>query len=278
MTTFWLGVAGLLAITLTLLLSPLLRRRPLTDVARERLNVGLYRERLQELEQELAAGELARAEFEASVEELQRDLLSHREGDPAWRQTSSVDLGMALLLGLLLPALAIALYWRVGNPELITGAPVCAAAVTEEMEALMERLNGRLEQNPADVEGWILLGRSYFFLRRFAEAAQAFERAVALTEPHPDPDLLAEYGDALAFTQGGSLEGKPMALVRRALAIDPEARRALWLAGTYAYENGDIAVALSHWRRLAALLPPGDDFAPAVQEAIAEAEQGHKRP
>lgn len=48
------------------------------------------------------------------------------------------------------------------------------------VDDLVEPLRQRLLQNPDDVDGWVLLGRSYQFLQREQEAAAAFARARSL--------------------------------------------------------------------------------------------------
>jgi cytochrome c-type biogenesis protein CcmH len=105
-------------------------------------------------------------------------------------------------------------------------------------------------------------------LGRFPAAAEAYTKALALT---PDnPDLLADYADTLGMMQGRHLAGKPLALVERALAIDPKHGKALALAATAAMEAHDPSKALAYWHRLAAQLPPGSDDATQVAAVIAE--------
>src|SRR5690242_3134238 len=80
MISFWLGATLLVAITLGLLLPPLLGRGRWTKVDRDRLNIGLYEHRLAELEKELGGGEVTTDQFEAARGELQRDLLNTTSG------------------------------------------------------------------------------------------------------------------------------------------------------------------------------------------------------
>jgi cytochrome c-type biogenesis protein CcmH len=82
--------------------------------------------------------------------------------------------------------------------------------------------------------------------------------------------LLADYADTLGMAQGRHLAGKPLALIERALAIDPRHGKALALAATAAMEAHDPSKALAYWRRLAAQLPPGSDDATQVAAVIAE--------
>ena len=63
---------------------------------------------------------------------------------------------------------------------------------------MVERLAERLQQEPDNLEGWVMLGRSYFILKRYSEAAQAYANVMALAEEET-PDLLADYAEALAM-------------------------------------------------------------------------------
>jgi cytochrome c-type biogenesis protein CcmH len=50
----------------------------------------------------------------------------------------------------------------------------------QQVEANVDKLAQRLQQNPNDAQGWVMLGRSYIILERFSDAANAFGRAIAL--------------------------------------------------------------------------------------------------
>jgi cytochrome c-type biogenesis protein CcmH len=141
------------------------------------------------------------------------------------------------------------------------------------VRALVDTLAQRLKSRPDDAEGWVLLARSYRALERWDEAAAAYEHASRLLPE--DASLLADYADVLAMTQGRRLEGKPAALAARALAIDPNHRKALALAATAAMQARDFDRAIALWQRLRAQFPGDSDDAKRVDSIIAEV-QGMK--
>jgi cytochrome c-type biogenesis protein CcmH len=116
-----------------------------------------------------------------------------------------------------------------------------------------------------------VLARTYYQLNRFPEATRAYEHAAALMPD--DATLLADYADALAAAQGGALQGKPLELVARALAVDPTQWKALALAGTAAFDRKDYAQAVAYWERMKASVPPGSPIAQSVDASIAEARE-----
>jgi cytochrome c-type biogenesis protein CcmH len=140
-----------------------------------------------------------------------------------------------------------------------------------DVEQMVERLAVRLQKQPDDARGWSTLAHSYYVLGRFAEAAGAYERLLALMPP--DADTLADYADALAMAQGRSLAGKPMDLVRQALMLDPANWKALSMAGTEAFQRGDANAAIGFWSRARAVVPAESDNARMLEANLAEARQ-----
>ena len=64
----------------------------------------------------------------------------------------------------------------------VTPAPTSqdSAANLESVDVLLVGLKQRLEAQPGDVDGWVLLSKSYYHLNRLEEAEAAFEKAKAL--------------------------------------------------------------------------------------------------
>jgi cytochrome c-type biogenesis protein CcmH len=277
MFLFWSLAALLVVVTLAVLLLPLLRRvadAPDADAA----TAAVYRDQKQALDAECADGVITAEERDAAVAEL-----AHRLGEevgvgahraPPARGRSVWMLATVLLLAI--PSAAVMLYARLGKPEAIVAASEGAGHAMSEAQvnALVETLAQRLKSRPDDAEGWTLLARSYHALGRFPEAAQAYARATVLV-PN-DPALLADYADVLAMTQGRRVQGKPAELAERALALDPNQRKALALSATAAMQAGDLDRALALWQRLRAQVADGSNDAAQVDSIIAEVE-GMKR-
>lgn len=169
---------------------------------------------------------------------------------------------------------ALMLYLVLGLPK---GAPTNFPAPTagghdqpQSVENMVERLARRLEENPENGAGWLMLARSYAALGRFAEAARAYARAVAILPEQAD--TLADYADVLAMMQGRTLRGEPEKLALRALAADPENIKALALAGTAAFEREDYKAALSYWKKASSLVPADAEFGASLKRSMADAE------
>lgn len=271
MILFWSIAAALTAAALLFLLPPLLRRRVTGPDRHLASNAAIYREQLAELAAELQRGSIGKEEFERSSQEIERRIIAeHAEAGPA-PATNRPPLAAALAVGLLLPLVVAFGYWQLGNPDAMSGVANEAGHMVsrEQVESLVEKLAARMEQSPNDVEGWVLLGRSLSVLGQHERSAQAYARAVKLS-PN-DAGLLADYADILGMARGRSLEGEPLALVKRALEIDPQHVKALALAGTAEFDRRNFAAAIGYWEKILTLVPPDSEFANSVKGSIAEA-------
>ncbi len=186
-------------------------------------------------------------------------------------------------------AVAVAGYALTGSPSLATrGAPrnppvagnVAADDAAgdadksreiglEQIAQMVDKLAERMKSQPDDVEGWTMLARSYTVLGRFVEAVPAYRHATQL-EPK-NAGLLADFSDVLAAANQGRPTPESLALLDRALALDPRQPKALALAGTIAFERGDYAGAVLQWQKIADALPPDSEFRQQVQANIDEA-------
>ncbi|MGE3571494.1 MAG: c-type cytochrome biogenesis protein CcmI [Burkholderiales bacterium] len=268
MIAFWAVGGALAALALGLVLWPLLRRRDPRAVSRDSANLAIYRDQLRELEADLAAGKLAREDYERSRAELEARVLEDVRGGEAPVARGGAPLAAAAV-GLAVPVVALAVYLAVGTPAAID-APMHDETVTAtEIESMVERLVARLDKNPEDAEGWELLGRSYAVLGRFGESADAYAKA-AVRSPD-DPRLLADFAEALGMARGRSLEGEPARLIERALQLDPNNLKGLALAGTLAFDRGEFELAAGYWERMLPQVPPGSEDAGLIRENVAEA-------
>ena len=285
MLLFWFIATLLVALTLGMLLWPLLRARHVTVAPDDdTAAIAVYRDQKRALDAECAAGAITTSERDTTLAELARRI-SEDVAAPVLSSSSPASAAstaapaprrawvLAVALLLLVPAASFTLYQRLGNPVAAIAATAAGSGTGHEVSerqiaAMVESLAQRLKQNPNDADGWVLLAHSYQALERFAEAADAYAHADALMPNNAS--LLADYADTLAMAQGRRLEGAPAALIQRALASDPKHKKALALAATVALETRDLDTSIAYWRRLAAELPAGSDEARQVADVIAE--------
>lgn len=169
---------------------------------------------------------------------------------------------------------AAAGYGWMGAPSLLSPPPAVVQGAEgeitpQQVEAMIQQLSERMASRPDDLEGWTMLARAYNAVGKPVEAVAAFRKAVALSPK--DAGLLADLADALGASQGRSLAGEPAQLIAQSLALDPTHPKALWLAGTEAFNRQDHAGAARIWERILARLEPQSPVAAQVRDSINEA-------
>jgi cytochrome c-type biogenesis protein CcmH len=267
---FWIIAALLAVAALAFVLPSLLARTRRSAATSSEANVALYRDQMKELDADLAAGTLARQQHEEARREIERRVLEDTAA-AATAPASSSGRATAIALALAVPVLAVALYLAVGNPGALSPqAGEASHGVTRaQIEQMVTGLAARLKENPDDVEGWSMLGRSYSVLDRYPEAAAAYANAVKRSPP--SAQLLADYANALAMAQGQRLEGEPERLIAQALKLEPDNVKALMLAGSAAFERRDFKGAIVHWERILKVVPPDADIVELVKDGIEDA-------
>ncbi len=280
MMTFWVAVVVMSLVASLLLVWPIWKRKVEKPVMeQDQLNVAIFEDRMKELDAELANGVLTEERYEQARNELQRDLLQNTgsgSGTAAVMQSGG-GRWVAPLVAVLVPVVALYVYLQVGSPDIIDKPPMTAQAprhqagdgagqMAGDMETMVKRLQERLQENPEDVDGWVLLGRSMVMLKRYQEAAAAYGKAYELVGDVPE--IMAQYAETLALTQGGRFQGRPLELLERAKKVDPKAPRVLWLLGVVAAQQGDSEKAVGIWNQLLAILPPESEATQMVKASI----------
>lgn len=244
------------------------------------------KEQLRQLQSLHAAGTLDDAAYDRARAEVERrvvervtagdtdDAVSAHRGARPWRLWASVSAAVL--------AIATAGYLWTGSPQAAREAvpPAAVAPATgngtdghamdaQRVEAMVSQLAERLKASPADAQGWAMLARSLTVLGRYQEALPAYEKARALHGD--DATLLVDHADAMAVARGRRIAGEPLALVRRALALDPDNLKALSLAGSEAFERSDYPAALAYWEHARRVAPAGSPYVAPLESGIAEA-------
>lgn len=268
MITFWIFSVAMIIVSLIFLLRPFFLEMKKNEIERSTLNINITKERLAELDAELALDTITQAEYEQTREELEQALLFDIEQDQEEKAIKQVNTNTynrytrsSLLLSV--PVLAVSLYFYLGQPELIDGVKKQAQEQTghangkdgkslESVDALIEKLAAKMKASPEDAEGWFMLARSYMSMGRYKEAVAALEKTNNLVPNNPA--IMLRYADALTMVSGGRLSGKPFELIKKAVAIKPDDPTGLWLIGMAYAEQGQHKKAISYWNLLLAIL------------------------
>jgi len=262
-------LAALLVLAVLAIVLPSQWRVPKVSSAVDRraANLEIFRGQLAELERDRNEGLLADADFDQAKSELQRRLLDEVQPE-ILPKAGGGGRKTALALLVAIPLAAVAAYALLGNPDALDPLRRQARVSPQQIEEMLVKLETRLKTSPDDAKGWVMLARSYKALGRYPESIEAYHHAGALVDS--DPALLADYAESLAQV-AGSLEGKPLELIARALKLDPDEPQSLFLAGAAAGERQDYAAVVEYWGRLLPLLDPASQDGQAIGAALDKA-------
>ncbi|MBT8077555.1 MAG: hypothetical protein KJO31_03220 [Gammaproteobacteria bacterium] len=160
---------------------------------------------------------------------------------------------IALPLAVFIGALSIGLYQRIGTPD----AESHAAAELPGIDEMVASLDARLKENPDDLNGWKMLGRSYVELKDFPKAIAAYETAVEM-ESSGNAQTLVDLGEVVLMEDRNSLQGRAGQLFESALALEPGNPKGLFYGGMASANNGNVEEAADRWEALLATSPPAN--------------------
>lgn len=277
MTAFLIVATLLAAATAAFLARSLLRAPKAARASADELNAAVYRDQMAELDAQVSLGAISAEHHARAVEAVRRRLADELRGASTSMRNAIAARGTAAGVALGIVLGSAALYLALGNPAaLAPRAPQAAAArddahglQNEQIRGMVERLAARLAENPEDLNGWVMLARSYSAMGRFDEAARAYREAAKRAPA--DAPLLADYADVLAMAQGRSFDGEPDRLIARALQADPAHIKALALAGSSAFGRKEYARAVEHWTRIEKQVSADSAMGRSIAASIAQA-------
>jgi cytochrome c-type biogenesis protein CcmH len=266
--TLWLVFALMTAAAIFAVLLPLSKR----GQVRGGTELAVYRDQLDEIARDRAAGLIGEAEAEAARIEVSRRLLAAADAEKTpvtqslWRRRAT-----AVAALLIFPTGATALYLVLGSPQL-PGEPLAArmqeAHNGQSIAQMIAQIEANLEQNPNDARGWQVIAPVYMKLGRYDQAAIAQRKLIALQGENADRD--ADLGEALTAAANGVVTQDAKDLFQRAAKLDSEQVKAQFFLGMAAQQDGNKKEAAAIWSALLAKAPADAEWAGTVREALAE--------
>jgi cytochrome c-type biogenesis protein CcmH len=138
-------------------------------------------------------------------------------------------------------------------------------------QTMVARLARKLESNPDDVNGWLMLGRSYIVLEQYPLALRSFQRADRLAGGKSAEALVGE-AESLTMNDEKELDGRAGRLIEQALALDPNSGKALFFGAAAAVRRGELALGKERFQKLLSLNPP-EQIRPILEQQIAAIDQ-----
>lgn len=236
---------------------PLVWRRRANAHESANAELAAHKRALEKLDMELAKGRLSMPEYLTARTALERAFqtrLSQFGSQPTVVPAPKPRWIIAIIASFTLIVVVAGLYVSIGNWHAAFGGNRVAANDTEQ-QMVTELAHRLATTDSGDANGWMMLGRSYVVLGRYTEAVPAYAHAYALMGDG-NPDLLADYAEAIILADPSKLTTTAAPLLDKALHAAPDNPKALWYAGLLALADHNRALAIQRWQKLLGQDPP----------------------
>jgi len=303
MIAFWSVVAALIVVTLVFLIVPLARKVKSTTQgpSRAEYDLTVYKDQLSEIDRDLDRGVLNPDQALAARTEIERRMLNASDTDGGnasgleVAETSNRKTAMALIVALLIvvPLGAVGFYMYLGQPQL-PDQPLAARNLEAEQQSaqhagiseadrdrarkMLTELEQRLEQNPKDIEGWLVLAQVYEAMNRYGDAAGVYEKLVALTDRHVE--VLTAWAEAQIVANDTVVLPAVTALLKEVKAKDPSEPRAYFYLALERLQHQDQEGAMAEYVALLKASPSNAEWVEQIQTRMQDlaAEMGSAVP
>jgi len=227
-----------------------------------------FRAQLDSIDADVAAGRLGTAEAAEARAEIAREAVrSGTSGTTGNARRMPVWLPVILVAGL-----SLGTYAMIGKPDL-PASPLAGRELPDtslNLEEAVRKIEERLTATPDDLRGWTVIAPAYMQLGRYDDAVRALRRVNELTTP--TADTLTDLAEAVMMQTGGSMEGEPLELMRRAQALDPKHVRSLFYIAGEETRVGDYENAIRDWNALLALAAGSEPWVVTARDGLGYAQ------
>lgn len=296
MMNLWLTFAGLLVIAVIFIAWPLWRHRrsatnPALDQdevsARLAENVRIFREHLNELENNLASQAIDEPQFAQLKLELERNLLEDEASLHALQKKSSQRLGAKVIAGFCALVLlgGFFFYLKHGSATDVYIQSLQQEKLQQDYQdmlqnrdpnparakALIVEYEARLKDKPDNLQYWFLLARTLMELGDFAEAVKAYQQLLTLDAQ--SSMIMSELAQAIFLRDNNKITPPVVDLAKNAVTLDPKNTMALGLLGIDAFSHKDYRAAIQYWKKSVDIAGADSQGGQALMAGIEKAKQ-----
>ncbi|WP_169566227.1 c-type cytochrome biogenesis protein CcmI [Sneathiella limimaris] len=268
----WVVLCATLAFAAIILIWPFLWKSSRT--AEDQLQgLDVYKYQLKELEEDVERGVVSEADAEPVRLEIKRRILRAGE-EQQIKQKAETHLAVkAVLIVLVLSLGSLRLYSYLGSPDL-PSKPLASRDIqaekrqfaTQDLGSLVKRLAEKLQEQPDNLDGWVLLARTLNRMSRYEDAANTYLQATRLAPE--DADLYVGAAENFFFLADGTVSDAALQNFKKAYSLDPLHPGARFYLALYDAQNGELAVALTKWSNLYKDSEPEAPYMPILAKRI----------
>mgnify|MGYP003132188915 FL=1 len=251
---------------------------------RKQQNIEVFKQSLQELDENRSNGLVEAEEYDTLKLELERNFLSDLEDHAAGSRSAYATHTrlVPILLMLIIPIGGFLLYREVGAghelviPELLDqiGAVTTEAEQLEILQEITVVLNQSFERDNDDIQTGYTLGTLYISLEQFTDAVRVFSTLAEGMEENADKaTILGQLAQAQYLLAGSSLTQEVRQTMDEALQINSNEQAIMSILAFESFLADDYTGAISFWRRQISQLTPGSAQVQQLNQRIAAVEQ-----
>ncbi len=260
----------LFAVAITAVLPTLLNRSRIAQDERDQSNTDIALDRIHEVK-DMDTENRIEAE-----DEIRNSLLEDTESMEAVA-SKFIPFRHSLWIPVFLVGVSVGIYSQIGNPVLmfdgVQPSPAESAHRPENLEAMIQQLEDRIEKDPDNIEALQIAARVYSTIGNSTKAEEAYRRLNDLSPGNPD--YLTGIANAVILNSNDTYTPEAESFVKQALTIDPLHESALWISALGASSQGEIEQSI---RQLEILLTLVQDEAEVRQSLLAMIDQQRALP
>ena len=245
---------------------------PLTRQARSLRSgsdLAVYRDQLEEVRRDQAAGRIGDSEAEAAEVEVSRRLLAAADAEAALQASTATPgsrrRAVALAALVVVSFGSAGTYLSLGSPTL-PGQPLASRDQGQSIDAMIAQVEGHLARNPNDGRGWEVIAPVYLRLGRVEDAIKARRNALAFSGETSERQ--AGLGEALVAASDGKITPEARKSFARAVELDGGNIKARYFLGVAAEQDGQPAAAVAIWRAMLAGAPADAPWAEFIRQEV----------
>ena len=274
--SFWGSMLLLLLVAIVMVVFPLLRVRQNQSLAYKTSNIQLHEEKLSELNLDLEEGRIDQAAYKIARQELDRELLqdtpveSKETAAHHYTTEAKKHPALALAIAVFLPTLSFLVYTQLGMHAVSEQEVVSTEKAEPSVEEMVVKLEQYLEANKGELKDWVMLGRSYKYMGRYGEAANAYTAANAL---QLNPQVMLEHAEVLALMNDKKFNAEARELILKALTMAPDNVNTLWFAGVAEFQFGNYREAIEYLSQLSSVAAEDAEVSNSIRFYIEQARE-----
>ncbi|MBL4615700.1 MAG: c-type cytochrome biogenesis protein CcmI, partial [Magnetovibrio sp.] len=248
---------------------------------RSAFDITVYKDQLNEIDRDLERGVLNDGQALAARTEIERRMLAtaqDSEGEAAQKAVvAAPKMSMALLLAVLVvvPVGTVASYLYLGQPQMkdqplaqrqLQGNSQASIDRKAEVQQMMVQIAKRLEENPKDIDAWMIQGQVYSMTNRYVEAVESYQQVVILTDRHPG--ALASLVETMIMAEDSIVIQSASKILKEIKAKDPSEPRSYFYLALERQQRGDLSGAMSEYLALLKVSPSDAEWVGQVEESV----------